>query len=217
VLARVCVVQALRAGPLVLERREAILAQLAVVVDGGRLEGACGRECSALTAEGLVGAAFAIVHARLYRGDGELAGLLGELMGLIVLPYLGPAVARREHMRRTPPRRLAAPGVRSGVARGAQGDPFEGVRMRLTYRTARVLEWVAGHPGASNRMVADAVGIHDPGQVSKLLRRLQRLGLLTNTGEGHAAGEPNAWALSGRGERVAQSIRVHHRDESEAA
>jgi AcrR family transcriptional regulator len=216
VLARVCVVQALQAGPLVLERREAILAQLAGVVDEGRLEGACGRECSPLTAEGLVGAAFAIVHARLYRGDEDLTGLLGELMGLIVLPYLGPVVARREHTRRMPPRRLAG-GVPSGAARDPRGDPFEGVRMRLTYRTARVLEWVAGHPGASNRMVADAVGIHDPGQISKLLRRLQRLGLLTNTGEGHAAGEPNAWTLSGKGERVAQSIRVHHRDESEAA
>jgi AcrR family transcriptional regulator len=215
VLARVCVVQSLRAGPLVLERREAILARLAGVVDEGRLEGACGRECSALTAEGLVGAAFAIVHARLYRGDGELTGLLGELMGLFVLSYLGPGVARREHARRVPSRPLVASGVSSGVVRGSRGDPFEGVRMRLTYRTARVLEWVGGHPVASNRMVADAVGIQDPGQISKLLRRLEGLGLLANSGEGHAAGEPNAWTLSGQGERVARSIRVHH--ESEAA
>jgi len=42
VLARVCVVQALRGGPRVLERREAILACLATVVDGGR-EGRAGR------------------------------------------------------------------------------------------------------------------------------------------------------------------------------
>ena len=41
-LARVCVVQALRAGPLVLERREAVLARLAAVVDEGRTEGARG-------------------------------------------------------------------------------------------------------------------------------------------------------------------------------
>ena len=37
-LARVCVVQALRAGPLVLERREAVLARLAALVDEGRTE-----------------------------------------------------------------------------------------------------------------------------------------------------------------------------------
>ena len=68
VLARVCVVQALRGGPRVLERREAILAQLAAVVDEGRSEGARGAECTPLTAEGLVGAAFWIVYARLLRG-----------------------------------------------------------------------------------------------------------------------------------------------------
>ncbi len=117
-----------------------------------------------------------------------------------------------------------ARGVAAGAPRSAH-DPLEGVQLRLTYRTARVLEGVAelrgGEPvggrGPSNRMVADVAGIHDPGQISKLLRRLEGLGLLANTGEGHAAGEPNAWTLTGRGERVAQSIRVHHRDESEAA
>ena len=66
-LARVCVVQALRGGPRVLERREEILADLAAVIDEGRYEGARGGECTALTAEGLVGAAFAIVYARLLR------------------------------------------------------------------------------------------------------------------------------------------------------
>jgi DNA-binding MarR family transcriptional regulator len=78
--------------------------------------------------------------------------------------------------------------------------------MRLTYRTARVLEGVGECPGASNREVAERGGIHDPGQVSKLLARLERLGLLTNTGEGHAKGEPNAWTLTPKGSRVAQRL-----------
>ncbi len=215
-LARVCVVQALRGGPLVLERREVVLVRLARAVDEGRLEGARGGECGALTAEGLVGAAFSIVYARLSRGEGELSGLLGDLMGMIVLPYQGAAAARREQARAVPARAGQAPRARGAVPQAAR-DPFEGVQMRLTYRTARVLEGVAEHPGASNRMVADAAGVFDPGQISKLLARLQRLGLLVNTGEGHAAGEPNAWKLTGKGERVAQSIRIHHRDESEAA
>jgi DNA-binding IclR family transcriptional regulator len=81
--------------------------------------------------------------------------------------------------------------------------------MRLTYRTARVLEGVGAHPGVSNRQVADNAGIGDQGQVSKLLRRLQRLGLLANQGEGaHAKGEPNAWMLTPRGEHLTQSIRM---------
>ena len=138
-LARVCVVQALRGGPRVLERREEILAGLAAVVDEGRNEGPRGAECTPLTAEGLVGAAFAIVYARLLRGEQEpLAALLGELMGMIVLPYLGPAAARREQARPAP---AAHPScARSArVGRRVRGDPLRDVPMRLTYRTARVL------------------------------------------------------------------------------
>ncbi len=220
VLARVCVVQALRADPGLLGRREELLGQLAGVVDEGRLEGARGAECSPLTAEGLVGAAFSIVYARLLRGDrGSLTGLVGELMGMIVLPYLGPAAARREQSRRPAAVSVAAPvvpRVRGGAPRDVR-DPLEGMRMRLTYRTARVLEGVAESPGASNRMVGDVAGIADPGQISKLLHRLRSLGLLANTSGGHLKGEPNAWTLTAKGERVAQSIRLHGRCESEAA
>jgi AcrR family transcriptional regulator len=220
-LARVCVVEALRADQALLGRREELLARLAAVVDEGRVEGSRGAHCSPLTAEGLVGAAFAIVHARLLRREGgPLSELTGELMGLIVLPYLGPAAARREQDRPAP---AASPGASVAGSRGSRGarDPFEGLPLRLTYRTARVLEAVAqlGGRGAdpSNRMVADHAGIHDPGQISKLLRRLEGLGLLANTGAGHAKGEPNAWALTAKGERVAQSVRLHVRREREAA
>jgi AcrR family transcriptional regulator len=216
-LARVCVVQALRGGAEVLARREELLAGLAAVVDEGRLVGARGAGCTPLTAEGVVGAAFTIVHGRLSRGEREpLSGLLGELMGMIVLPYLGVAAARREQARPVPvsSRRAADAPAALGPA---VGDPLEGVSMRLTYRTARVLEGVAEHPGASNRMVAERAGIHDPGQVSKLLRRLESLGLLANSGEGHAKGEPNAWGLTPRGRRIAQSIRIHAPGEREAA
>ncbi len=205
-LARVCVVQTLRGGAEVLGRREEILAGLAAVVDEGRLEGARGAGCTPLTAEGVVGAAFAIVHGRLLRGDRKsLTRLMGELMGMIVLPYMGAAAARREQARPAPAGPVGAP-TGLPAAGCAVGDPLEGVSMRLTYRTARVLEGVAELPGGSNRMVAERAGIQDPGQVSKLLARLERLGLLVNTGEGHAKGEPNAWSLTAKGERVARSI-----------
>jgi AcrR family transcriptional regulator len=208
-LARVCVVQALRGGPAVLERREAILARLAGVVDGGRLEGARGGECTALTAEGLVGAAFTIVYSRLLRGEqGPLTGLLGELVGMIVLPYQGAAAARREQTRPAP----TAPAVTPGAPARAAGDvvdPRGGVEMRLTYRTVRVLAGVAEHPGASNREVSEYAGISDQGQVSKLLRRLASLGLLSTSGPGHLKGEPNAWTLTAKGEQVARSIHQH--------
>jgi AcrR family transcriptional regulator len=208
-LARVCVVQALGGGPTVLERREQILASLAQAIDAGRAEGTRSTGLTPLTAEGLVGAAFTIVHARLLRRDGApLAGLQGELMGMIVLPYLGVAAARREQQRPAP-----APLARtsSDPAAGAcvVSDPLEGVPMRLTYRTTRVLECAAEHPGASNRVLATHAGIADQGQVSKLLARLERIGLLANSGQGHLKGEPNAWVLTSKGEQVARTVRAH--------
>ncbi len=216
-LARMCVVQALRGGAEMLSRREEILAGLAGVVDGGRVESARSGGCTPLTAEGVVGAAFTILYARLLRGEREpLTGLLGELMGIVVLPYLGAGAARREQARPAPAALVGASGERGGVAE-AVGDPLAGVSMRLTYRTARVLEGVAAGPGASNREVARRAGIQDPGQVSKLLARLERLGLLENTGEGHAKGEPNAWGLTPKGRRVARSISIHAPCEREAA
>jgi AcrR family transcriptional regulator len=208
VLARVCVVEALRGGPRVLERREEIFAGLARVLEEG-----CGEspreETSDLTAEGLVGAAFTIVQARLLRGDREpLTGLTGELMGMIVLPYLGPSAARRERHRKdlTPASVLARKQSRS---RKENRDPLRDIPMRLTYRTARVLQAAAERPGASNRLLGEQAGLHDQGQISKLLARLQRLGLLENSGEGQPRGESNVWKLTQLGEHVTEQLSLN--------
>jgi AcrR family transcriptional regulator len=215
VLARVCVVQALQGGPRVLRWREGIATRLAYILDQGRGENARSRDCTALTAEGLVGAAFAIVHARLLADKREPLGcLLGELMSLIVLPYQGPAVARAEQRgtKTLPPVRTtsAAVTILAHLTGFGVGDPLAGVPMRLTYRTARVLEVVAAHPGASNRIIAEHAGIADQGQVSKLLARLERLGLVANTSrnEHKPTGEPNAWRLTPRGEEIERALRV---------
>jgi AcrR family transcriptional regulator len=217
-LARVCVVQVLRGGPGLLERRGEVLARLAAVLDEGRGAGARGAQCTALTAEGLVGAAFGIVYARLLRGERTpMTGLFGELMGMIVLPYLGPAAARREQAR-------SVPGLVSGAGAAwvsaefpSERDPLAGTGMRLTYRTARVLQCIASQPGASNRIVAEHAGVADPGQISKLLRRLERHGLVVNTGAGHLSGEPNAWGLTARGREVAGRLSIDAGRRVEAA
>ena len=127
-LARVCVVQALRGGPQVQARRERTLTRLAKVIDEGRDEGSRTADCTPLTAEGLVGAAFGILYARLNREQRKpLTSLLGELMGMIVLPYQGPAAARGERTRPLP--RATAPQASPASARSRAGGrrPAAGV------------------------------------------------------------------------------------------
>ncbi|HSZ68771.1 MAG TPA: TetR/AcrR family transcriptional regulator [Solirubrobacteraceae bacterium] len=206
-LARVLVDQSSQGGRRVLRRRDELQARLVAIVDEGRGGGARGAQCSPLTAEGLVGAAVAIVGARLsYEQRREpLAGLLGELMSMVVLPYLGAAVASRERSRSAPALPVGN-GARRESSRpvAMERDPLEGVRMRMTYRTARVLAAIAAQPGVSNRLVGEHAGIHDQGQISKLLARLERLALVENAGEGHVKGESNAWSLTRLGWQITQ-------------
>jgi AcrR family transcriptional regulator len=205
-LGALCVVDALSGGARLLARRAQVLAVLQHVVDGGRAEVGRRGEPGPLAAEGVVGAVFAVLHARLAGGSaGPLIDLLGPLMGMIVLPYQGAAAASRETLRSALP--AAGRGRRNASgARGRLGDPLEGLNMRLTYRTMRVLAVLAEQPGASNRRVANGAGILDQGQVSKLLARQQTLGLAHNDGEGGARGAPNAWTLTDRGTQVEQAL-----------
>ncbi len=214
-LAQVCVVQSLRGGPAVLRRREEILARLVGVLDEGRDESSRGGGVTELTAEGLIGASLAIVDARLQKREDTppLMSLAGELMSMIVLPYLGATAARRELARPVPA--VAASAMEQGglsLTVPSNGDPLAGVPMRLTYRTALVLGCIADRPGASNRVIGDHAGVSDQGQISKLLARLERLGLAANTGDGHLKGEPNAWWLTPKGVQVEHGIRVHTSD-----
>jgi len=214
------VVHALHGGPRALERREQLLACLAGVLDEGRREGARGGECTLVTAEGLVGGAFGVVYARLRGGDPRpLTGLLDELMGMIALQYLGARAARREQRRPAPAPRAMSPG--GPASTGMEKDPLDEVDMRLTYRTARVLGCIAElggqGSGPSNRAVAERAGVTDLGQISKLLRRLQGLGLAVNTGGGHQSGAPNAWQLTPLGAKVAQRLSVLTFDRKQAA
>jgi AcrR family transcriptional regulator len=109
-LARLVFVEALSAGPRVLARRARVLEQLAGVVDEGRVNRQAPAALPALVAEGVVGATFGVIHARLLElRPAPLVGLLGQLMATIVLPYRGPTAATRELARAVP-----RPGRRAG-------------------------------------------------------------------------------------------------------
>ncbi len=198
-LGRLLVVDSLGAGARALARRAEVLARLVAAVDEGRAELGARAEPPALTAEGVVGGVLAILHSRLLAlgpvAEESPLALRGQLMSLIVAPYLGSAAARRELAR-------PAPAGAKPHVRAAPADPLRDLRMRLTYRTLRVLGAVAAHPGSSNRELGVAAGVDDQGQISRLLGRLSKLGLIENEGVGYPRGGPNAWVLTAKGVEI---------------
>jgi AcrR family transcriptional regulator len=216
------IVGSLGAGAATLEHRQRVLDRIVAVIDEGREQARNGIGLPPLTAEGVVGGALSVLHSRLLacppkedlpprattRGaavgtpftpeDSSLLGLTGSLMAMIVLPYLGALAARRELARPMP--------KRASHSDATMSNPLMQLEMRLTYRTVRVLMAVAAHPGSSNRVVAEASGVMDQGQMSKLLARLAQLDLIANTGAGPARGEPNAWTLTDKGWQVQGAI-----------
>ena len=195
-LARLCVVDALGGGPRVLEERARVLERLRDVIDAGRTAATVKREPPRVTAEGVIGAVFAVIHTRLLERNPEpYIGLHGSLMSMIVLPYLGVRAASRELTRSAPEVRRRGKSE-PGVGR----DPMAGLDMRLTYRTVASADGYQRAPGASNREVADGAGIADQGQISKLLSRLEGLGLIENVDRVLSKGAPNEWCLTEREE-----------------
>jgi AcrR family transcriptional regulator len=196
-MGRLLIVESLAAGPGALERRRNVSSQILPIVDLGRTEK--GGDPPPLTAEGIVGGVLSVLHARLSeKNPGSLLELASPLMGMIVLPYLGPTAARKEIERPIPRRPAKRPVLRT--------DPLQDLPMRFTYRTMRVLTAVAAGPGSSNRAVGESAGIPDQGQASKLLARLRKLGLIENQGGDPARGEPNAWTLTAKGTEVHEAI-----------
>jgi AcrR family transcriptional regulator len=209
-IGRLVVVESLGAGVNALERRTRVLVPAVEAIDQGRAANKAGVALPGITAEIVVGGVLGVLHARLTAGERRpLIELLNPLMVMIVFPYLGRAAADRELDRPVSPRRRDPP--RSAA------DPLRGLEMRLTYRTVRALLAVAKNPGSSNRTVADASGISDQGQISRLLTRLHGLGLIENAGSGPARGEPNAWTLTQRGWEVHGAIAQQTSDRSRGA
>lgn len=191
----------LGAGTPALERRRELLSRIVALVDEGRALVKKGQQPPPLTAEGIVGGVLSVLHARLLDpGDESLLSLAAPLTSMIILPYLGVSAAQREIERPVAIRRSPEHATQLGP------NPLMRLEMRLTYRTVRVLMAIAADPGSSNRMVAEKAEVSDQGQMSKLLARLQNLGLIENSGAGPTRGEPNAWTLTGKGWRVQGAI-----------
>jgi hypothetical protein len=192
-LARRCVVEALAGSPQVLARRAEVLERLARVVDEGR--SVARRQPPPLTAMGVVSGVLGVVHARLLEANGApLSELLNPLMSFLVMPYLGRAAARMELHR--PATDLAA--TARGIARPRQ----TGRDARLTPRTLQVLAAIAAQPGLSNSELSMHAGVIDQGQISKLLARLARRGLI----ESRATVATHSWRLTPEGYELVTSL-----------
>ena len=131
-----------------------------------------------------------MIRARILDGGSEtLVELAPSLMSFIATQYGGPAMTSR----------LAQPGEcgrAQSISRAAE------LPIRATRRTTLVLRAIARAPYSNNREVAQAAGVADEGQTSKLLARLERQGVIENVGIGAGRGEPNAWLLTASGQRA---------------
>ena len=167
----------------VAERRQRVLRELAAALEGDahfkRADAAAFAPSPALAAELVVGGIFSAVRGQmLEQPERSFAALAPSLLSFISMSYAT---------------------VDAGIELR--------LPVRATYRTTRVLGAIAARPRLNNREIADAAGLRDEGQTSKLLSRLQQRGLLENVGLGAAYGEPNEWLLTASGERVLNAAR----------
>ena len=140
-----------------------------------------------------MGGVFSAIRARILERPSEpFSGLAPSLTAFIVAPYQGSGESLE---------------LSADAGRDESTPRNSCLPVRATYRTTRVLSAIGAAPRLSNREIADAAGLSDEGQTSKLLRRLERRGLVENVGLGQAYGEANAWLLTGYGERVLAATR----------
>ena len=223
-LARVCLVEALAAGPRVRRHRDRV-AQAFRAPILARIE----REIphvAPLSAEAAMASVTGILAARLDTEDSRsLIGLLGPLIGILVRPFLDEQATRAQMHKATQlARAIQADTTEPGPYRGLAPSP-SGKRTRAAPRTPsppssmpailanpnahrarRCLRFLAAqdergsHP--SNGEIATAIGVCHPSQVSRLLAQLHAEDLLSR----HSRGRRNAWRLTSHGRRIAQAL-----------
>lgn len=198
-LTRICVLEVFAAGPRVLELRDRMLSEAGSAMRRAAL-GPADSDMGELIARGLVGGAVDLLHSRLLADEkSSLSDLQGPILSMIVMPYLGRAAAMQE-LHRIPSGAPASPPPSRPIDN--RPDPLSELKMRVTYRTARVLMAIGEVPGASNREVSRHAEISDQAQISKLLKRLAGLQLIENAGGGQAMGMSNEWHLTELGDEV---------------
>ena len=136
-LARLCMVEALVAGPVVVDRYDAAIQDLVPYFEAGR-EGKSKEvldRLSPTTEEALVGGMVSLISRRIIAGrTAELEELLPDLVEFTLTPYLGSTRGGQDRPRE----------VSSGVQEGP-GDPLKTLQKRAQRASFR------GSPGPPRR------------------------------------------------------------------
>ena len=214
-LTRVCLVETMAGGPVVVEHRQRVIQAFRGLLMA-RNEGGIA-PVTPLTAESVVASVMGIIYARLLEDEQKpLIELLGPLMGTVMTPFAANeqmvadeqrrgdelAASILERRRSQPPAAIAGPpGVDVTLIPPPLRDPrAHRARLCLMY----VAEQSVRGLSPSNQEIGEAIGVSHRGQLAKLLHRLADEGLLVKrTG---APGHPNAWSATPAGEKVAQAL-----------
>jgi AcrR family transcriptional regulator len=213
-LARVCIVETLAGGPVVLAHRERLIEAFRLPVVQ-RIEREVS-QVSPLAAEGVMSLVLGIMHAHIVaEKPSPFIELLGPLMGLTMAPYIGARGVQREIEQGDALARVILKGDSrwSPPAGAPQRDTELDATLlpNLGNATARRLRecllFLAEHPDSSNREVGVGIDLVHQSQISKLLAYLLPAALATKRSEGK--GKRNAWRLTPRGEEIAQALAKH--------
>jgi AcrR family transcriptional regulator len=210
----VLLVEATSAGPRARELRERHIVELTALIEERAGEPAGGHAHSHVTA-GVMASLLGVLHTHLVTARQQpLIVLLGPLMGLVTAPYLDQramarAIGQGEATAGDLLARHTSEHAQSSLAGGVAEVPGLLLHSRA-HRARACISYVAQHPGASNRQVADAVGISGRTQISALLARLHRAGLIRK--HPTRPGGANAWTLTPHGHQIVRVLSRQRND-----
>jgi AcrR family transcriptional regulator len=192
VLGYLCVVAPLAAG------REALILQRATIDQIGRLLGEpphIGVAADVALATAL-GGVWELLRRRL-TDDVPRSDLTAPAIYGLLVPFVG--------RRRAVTRASVLDDPATFVARWTPSDAGADQQLGLlvTELTRQTLEYLDGHPDATNVAVARAVDVRHESQMSRHLARLERAGIVRRRKEGRT----NAWRLTTRGQEAVRSVR----------
>jgi DNA-binding MarR family transcriptional regulator len=195
-LGRYLVVHSAQADAAVLERRREVIEQIAKLLDDERAP-ARGYP-PPLMAQAVANGVLGVLGERLSQShSGALVELTAPLMSFTVLPFLGVKAARREL--------AAAQGSTCTSHETADLDVIRDRAGGLNSRASLVLSVIGSEPGLSNRQLAARAGLKDEAYMSRLLARLERLGLTEDTSAGRFRAK--AWNLTPAGQKLEEAIK----------